>query len=128
MTSIRFILNGHPYAFERGDTTVTRLIMEVVSEYATVRGTALWTDAPAHSPFPIDCIPRPPVQLARLAARSLVARRSLIHTRFNVAPLARQLQSASEDTFVAIHSYMAEPPSRAVRPVAAGPPPPRRRN
>jgi hypothetical protein len=117
MTSIRFILNGHPYAFERGDTAVTRLIMEIASDYATVCGSALWTDPPATSPFPIECIPRPPVQLARLAARSLPARRSIIHTRYNVAALAQQLESATEDRFVAIHSYMAEPALRlAVHP------------
>jgi hypothetical protein len=118
MTSIRFILNGHPYAFERGDTTVTRLIMEVVSDFATVRGTALWSDPPATSPFPIECSTRPPVRLARLAARSLVTGRSIIHTRYDVTALARQLESASEDKLVAIHSYMAEAPLRA----AARPP------
>ncbi len=109
MKSVRFILSAHPYAFVRGDATVTRLLLEIASDFAHVRGSALWSDPPATSPFPIACVSRPPVRLARLAARGLLHGRSLIHTRYDVPAMVEHLRQQQDDQFVAIHSYMAEP-------------------
>jgi glycosyltransferase involved in cell wall biosynthesis len=109
VTSTHFILNGHPYDFERGDATMARRILEVASDFTDVEGTALWSHPPASSPFPITCIPRPPVRLLRLAARGAVRRRSIIHTRFDVPALSTHLRGQRADSFVAIKTYMAEP-------------------
>jgi glycosyltransferase involved in cell wall biosynthesis len=109
VTSVRFILSAHPYAFERGDAAVTRLVMEAAAEVCTVRGSALWSDPVSSSPFPVDCVPRPPLRLPVVALRSALGRRSLIHTRFDVAALARDLRDRDEDRFAAVHTYMAEP-------------------
>jgi hypothetical protein len=109
MSSTHFILNGHPYDFERGDATVTRRILEVASNFTRVTGTALWSHTPQSSPFPIACVPRPQVRLLRVALRGLVRRRSLVHTRFDVPALSAHLRAQRDDTFAAIHSYMAEP-------------------
>lgn len=109
MRKLHFILSAHPYAMERGDAAVTRVLLETAAEMAQVEASALWSGASAPSPFPIACLTRPPVRFPRLAVRSMATRRSLLHTRFNEPELREHLRAQQADGFVAVHSYMAEP-------------------
>lgn len=53
-------------------------------------------------------VPKPPLSIAPLAARSLLKRRSLLHTRFDVHGLRDAVERSSADRFVALHCHLAE--------------------
>ncbi len=63
-------------------------------------------------------VAKPAVSMPRILARSLLRRRSLVHTRFDVDEMRDAIERSSADRFVAEHSYMAEAYLRAdgVRP------------
>ena len=82
MRSATFLLNKHPYAQQAGDTRLTRLLIELVSESVPVRGLALWSGPPRPAPIDLRTVRKPPVRLARLAARSLASGRSIVHSRY----------------------------------------------
>ncbi len=108
MKTVRFVLSRHPLDPNGGGgTQIARLAMEAAAESASVSCTAL-TSLDLKAPWPIDCVPKPPVQPLRVALRSVTERRSLIHTRFRISALTDELTRAKEDKLAAHHAYMAE--------------------
>ena len=108
MRSATFLLNKHPYAQQAGDTRLTRLLIELVSESVPVRGLALWSGPSRPAPIELRTVRKPPVRLARLAAQSLAKRHSIVHTRYLTDELVRAVADDDADTLIAEHTYMAE--------------------
>jgi glycosyltransferase involved in cell wall biosynthesis len=82
-------------------------MMEAASEFGAVSATVL-SPQNWESPWPIDCIDKPPLQLGRVAVRSQLARRSMLHTRFRIGALRDQLRTTNDDRYAVNHTYMAE--------------------
>lgn len=108
MRSATFLLNKHPYAQQAGDTRISRLLIEVAAESVAVRGLALWSGPPVPAPIEVRCVAKPPVRLGRLAARSLAAGRSLVHTRYLTPELIRAAAQEPAECLIAEHTYMSE--------------------
>lgn len=108
MRSATFLLNKHPYAQHAGDTRLTRLLIELVSESVSVRAVALWSGPPQPAPIEVRTVNKPAVDLGRLAAKSLAKGRSLVHTRFLTDELVRAVVDDDAETLIAEHTYMAE--------------------
>jgi hypothetical protein len=108
MRSATFLLNKHPYAQRAGDTRVSRLLLAIAAESVSVRGLALWSGPPQATPIDLVCVPKPPVQLGRLAVRGLAAGRSLVHGRYLTPELTRAVGADDSDLLIAEHTYMAE--------------------
>jgi hypothetical protein len=108
MKRLRFVLQRHPFDPNGGGTSeMSRLMMEAAADAGQVTASVL-SSTQWESPWPLECIPKPPLHPARILARSALQRRSLIHTRFRVAALRNQLRSTDDDLYVASHTYMAE--------------------
>jgi glycosyltransferase involved in cell wall biosynthesis len=109
VTSVLFLVPKHPYEFRGGDTAVTRLLIDAAMEVCSVRALALWS-GPDSGLYPIhvEVVPKPPVSLPRLALSSLMTGRSIIHTRYRVAPLQDRIAQLTDDRFVSEHAYMTE--------------------
>ncbi|MFZ2526265.1 MAG: glycosyltransferase family 4 protein [Rhodococcus sp. (in: high G+C Gram-positive bacteria)] len=103
-----FMMSKDPVRDSGGDVAVSNLIMELARDDFHVRCVCLST-YPDAAPDPgIVRVPKPPVSALRLAAAGIRARRSLVHTRFDVPELTVALDRTDADVFVAEHSYMAE--------------------
>jgi polysaccharide biosynthesis protein PslH len=120
MKSVRFVLHRHPLDPTGGGTCqIARLMMEVAAESAQVSATVLSSLDQIPSPWPIDCVAKPPLRPVRVGLGSLKSRRSLMHTRFRIADLTAQLRTAGEDVLAAVHTYMAESALDALGPESA---------
>ena len=113
---LAFLLGKDPATSHGGDMTMFRTIRSIASErYATeVICLSDHPDNPGADPE-LDTVRvrKPSISVPRVAARSLIRRRSLVHTRFDVDAVRDAVERSSAQRFVAVHSYMAEPYLRA---------------
>lgn len=110
MRSVRFILSKNPLTSAGGDVTVSRMVMRLASEAFSVKAVALGTpvSAPDADNGWLVSLPKQAPNLPLIALKSVRTGRSVIHQRFDQANLRRYLEDASDDLFVAEHTYMAE--------------------
>jgi hypothetical protein len=105
---LAFLLGKDPASDRGGDMTMFRTLRAIVEErYAS--DVICLSDEPTRHDVDVVRVHKPAVAPARLAARSVVSGRSLVHTRFDVAGLREAVRGSAADRFVAVHSYMAEP-------------------
>jgi polysaccharide biosynthesis protein PslH len=110
MRRAAFVVSKHPYGrVQDGETTITRLLLDAASESCSVGAVALSDERGVDAPYEVTEVPKPPLSIARLAARSVVRRRSLIHLRFSPEHLQRALADVEADVLVARRTYMAQP-------------------
>ena len=106
MTVATFLLAKDPTIDHGGDIAMSRLVMQLAAESVSVRALCLSRSAePSPDPM-VRRIAKPPLSLAKLAARSI--RRSIVHARFDVPALREAINGTVTDLFVAEHNYMAE--------------------
>ena len=104
---LAFLLGKDPAAVHGGDMTMFRTMQAIAAERYATEVICLSDSSTAEGS--VERIAKPPVTPARLAGRSLVGRRGLVHTRFDIEGMRRAIERSSADRFVAVHSYMAEP-------------------
>ncbi len=109
---LAFLLGKDPSTSHGGDMTMFRAIQAMASERYETEIICLSEQPGRHDPD-ITRVPKPPLALASVAARSLARRRSLLHTRFDVDGLRDAVERSSADRFVALHCHLAEPYLRA---------------
>jgi glycosyltransferase involved in cell wall biosynthesis len=106
--SIRFILHRHPFdPAGGGSAQISRMMMEAAAAFGSVSATAL-SPQQWDSPWPVDCVLKPPLRPVPLVARSLQDHRSLIHTRFRLPVLRDQLRATTDDLYAVYHTYLVE--------------------
>jgi polysaccharide biosynthesis protein PslH len=111
MPKATFLLSKDPVTERAGDVELGRLMMRLASDAYDVSAVCLSTEVgPAELPGGITVarIPKPKVRPAQLLTDAARKRRSLVHVRFDTAPLVAAIDAADSDVFVAEHSYMAE--------------------
>lgn len=109
---IAFLMGKDPRTAHGGDVTMSGVLRAIAGErYATEL--ICLSDRPELVEPDVVRVPKPPVSVPALAARSVVRRRSLVHTRFDVDGLREAVERSSADRFVAVHAYLAEPYLRA---------------
>lgn len=109
MRRICFLLSKNPLEFTTGDTTVSRLVTQLAAESYRIRQVALTIDPKLYGERSgIHGLPKPPPSIRAMAADLLSELRSPVHSRFDVPELAEYIESSSDDSFAAEHSYMAE--------------------
>jgi glycosyltransferase involved in cell wall biosynthesis len=104
-------LSKDPVTERAGDIELGRLMMRLASDAYDVSAVCLSTEVGAAElpgGIAVTRIPKPKVQPAQLLADAVRKRRSLVHVRFDTAPLVAAIDAADSDVFVAEHSYMAE--------------------
>ncbi len=109
---IAFLLGKDPATSHGGDMTMFRTMRSIASERFATEVICL-SEQRDVSELDVVRVPKPAVSLPRLAARSALRRRSLVHTRFDVDDVRVAVERSSAQRFVAVHSYMAEPYLRA---------------
>ena len=116
MTTTAFVVSKQPYgSAQDGETRITRLLVAAAAQACTVKVVALSDEPARDAPVEVLEVPKPPVRMARLGARSLLARRSLLHERFAPPELRRALERVDADAFIARRAYMAQAPIDAGR-------------
>ncbi|MBE1547484.1 glycosyltransferase involved in cell wall biosynthesis [Mycobacterium sp. OAS707] len=111
MPRATFLLSKDPVTERAGDVELGRLMMQLASDAYDVSAVCLSSEVgPAELPggIAVTRIPKPKVQPVQLLADAVRKRRSLVHVRFDTAPLVAAIDAADSDVFVAEHSYMAE--------------------
>jgi glycosyltransferase involved in cell wall biosynthesis len=111
MPRATFLLSKDPVTERAGDVELGRLMMRLAADAYDVSAVCLSAEAgPAELPggIAVTRIPKPKVRPAQLLADAVRKRRSLVHVRFDTAPLVAAIDAADADVFVAEHSYMAE--------------------
>jgi len=111
MPRATFLLSKDPVTERAGDIELGRLMMRLASDAYDVSAVCLSTEVGAAElpgGIAVTRIPKPKVQPAQLLADAVRKRRSLVHVRFDTAPLVAAIDAADSDVFVAEHSYMAE--------------------
>jgi len=103
-----FLLGKDPAAEHGGDMTMFSVLSGVARQWFDVGVICLSEAGAAGSEDGIVRVPKSKVSLPGLVASSLRTRRSLIHTRFDLAGMRSAIENSSADRFVAVHSYMAE--------------------
>lgn len=111
--TLEFLLAKDPVLERTGDMAMASLVMELAAEAYSVRYIALSTTTGTRGENTL--VEKPRVSLARLLFDSARAGRSLVHSRFTVPGFARAIERSDADTFVADHSYMAEPFAASTR-------------
>jgi hypothetical protein len=105
---VAFLLGKDPATERGGDMTMFRTLRTIVEErYAS--DVLCLSDEPSRHDEDVVRVRKPDVERARLVARSVASRRSLVHTRFDVEGFRDAIRASSAERFVAVHSYMAEP-------------------
>jgi hypothetical protein len=103
-----FLLSKDPSVDHGGDIALSRLMMRLAAESVTVDAICLSRESePSPDPALIR-VRKPAVSLPRIAARSLVKRRSVVHTRFTVPEFTAALNRLDPDMFLVEHNYMVE--------------------
>lgn len=102
---LAFLLGKDPETTQGGDMTMFRVMRAIAAERYETEVICLSSGDGADDSTRIA---KPEIAPVSLAARSLAGRRSLVHTRFDVAGMSRAIERSGADRFVAIHSYMAE--------------------
>jgi polysaccharide biosynthesis protein PslH len=111
MPRATFLLSKDPVTERAGDVELGRLMMQLAADAYDVSAVCLSTEAgPAELPggIPVTRVGKPKVRPARLLTDAVRKRRSLVHVRFDTAPLVAAIDATDSDVFVAEHSYMAE--------------------
>lgn len=108
MTEVLFISPKHPFAFEGGDMRMVRLNIAVVAELAAVRCVAMSDEEVPNSPVPVKTVPKHAVNLVSLARRSVLDRRSMVHTRFRSPEMVEYIRQNRPARIIAEHTYVAE--------------------
>ena len=109
---VAFLLGKDPATSHGGDMTMFRAMRAIVAEQYDTEVICLSQQPHVTEPDVVR-IAKPPISRPLLLARSLLSRRSLVHTRFDVPGMRDAIERSSADRFVAEHSYMAEPFLRA---------------
>jgi glycosyltransferase involved in cell wall biosynthesis len=114
---LAFLVGKDPATSHGGDLTLMRLMRAIADERYDTEVICL-SDQPHDDEPDVTRVPKTPLQLPSLMARSLAHRRSLLHTRFDVDGLRDAVEQSSADRFVAMHCHVAEPylRSRGARP------------
>jgi len=127
MTRVTFLLAKDPVADHGGDIELSRVAMRLAAESFEVSAIGLSRETGSGTfdivPGGLDLIrvPKGRVDKAAVLAGSLAKRRSLVHVRFDTAPLRQAIEDApAPDVYVAEHSYMAESLLRTRRVDEAG--------
>ena len=108
MSTVTFLLAKDPTTDHGGDIALSRLVMQLAAESMTVNSICLSRNSGAADDPSVLRVAKPPVSLPRLALRSILERRSIVHTRFDVPELRAAIERATPDLFVAEHNYMVE--------------------
>ncbi|RFA11060.1 hypothetical protein B7R54_03065 [Subtercola boreus] len=87
--------------------TMASLVMDLAAEAYSVRYICLAKTSGSRGANTL--VEKPQVSAPRLLLKSARERRSLVHTRFTVPGITSAIEASDADTFVADHSYMAEP-------------------
>lgn len=109
---LAFLLGKDPATSRGGDITMFRAMRAIASEQFETEIICL-SEEPGRDDPDVVRVPKPPLSLAPLATRSLVRRRSLLHTRFDVDGLREAVERSTADRFVALHCHLAESYLRA---------------
>jgi glycosyltransferase involved in cell wall biosynthesis len=109
---VAFLLGKDPATSHGGDMTMFRAMRTIVAEHYDTEVICL-SEQPHDDDPDVVRIAKPPISKPLLLAQSLVRRRSLVHTRFDVTEMRDAIERSTADRFVAEHSYMAEPYLRA---------------
>lgn len=115
MTRVTFLLAKDPVADHGGDIELSRVAMRLAAESFEVSAISLSRESGSGTfdvvPGGLDLtrVPKGTVDKAAVLVGSLAKMRSLVHVRFDTAPLRQAIEDApAPDVYVAEHSYMAE--------------------
>src|SRR6478609_3628744 len=109
MPKATFLLSKDPVTERAGDVELGRLMMRLAADAYDVSAICLSTEVDSvelPGGIPVTRIPKPRVRPAQLLTDAVRKRRSLVHVRFDSAPLVAAIDAADSDVFVAEHSYM----------------------
>lgn len=109
---IVFLLGKDPALARGGDVTLFGLLRRIAEERHETSLICL-SEEPDRRDAGVVRVAKPPVSLARVAARALRSGRSLVHERFDVDGLVAAVEATDADRVVAVHSYLAESYLRA---------------
>ena len=104
---LAFILGKDPALSHGGDMTMFRTMRAIAEEEFDTEIICLSED-PTRTDPDVVRVRKPPLSLPALAFRSLVQRRSLVHTRFDVDGLVHAIEQSTASRFVALHCHLAE--------------------
>ena len=111
-TKAVFVVSKQPFGTrDDGETTISRALIAAAAKVCSVEVVALADESaklPSAAPVPLVEVPKPRISWPELISRSLVHRRSLIHTRFAPKSLRLALESITADVIVARRVYMAQ--------------------
>ncbi len=111
---VALLLSKDPVLERGGDVELSRLLMTLAADTFAIAAICLSEES---GTVETDLVPggltlhrvrKPEIAPARLAGRSLVGRRSLVHVRFDSPELRSVIESVDADVYLAEHSYMAE--------------------
>jgi glycosyltransferase involved in cell wall biosynthesis len=110
-----FLLAKDPTSEDVGDTAMTNQLLKLVGADHDV-SMICWSKRPElGNAEGIVRLPKPPVSPVRVAARSVLHRRSLVHARYDDPALREAIEMSDADAFVAVHYYLAETVLRSSR-------------
>lgn len=107
MSRMTFLLAKDPALERSGDVAIMELLLGLARRRHQVSVICLSEQPHLEEPGFLR-LPKPRVNPAALAVQALRARRSLVHTRFCTPELVAAVEDSDAETFVAVHSYMAE--------------------
>jgi polysaccharide biosynthesis protein PslH len=102
-----FVLGKDPATEHGGDMRMSDTMRTIASERFEVEIICLSERLDLDVPGVVR-VQKPPISWGRLVGASVVRRRSLVHTRFDIDGLRDAMERSSADRFVVEHSYMAE--------------------
>lgn len=115
MTRVTFLLAKDPVADHGGDIELSRVAMRLAAESFDVSAISLSRESGSGTfdvvpgGLELTRVPKGTVDKASVLVGSLAKMRSLVHVRFDTAPLRQAIENApAPDVYVAEHSYMAE--------------------
>lgn len=107
---VAFLLSKDPTTAHGGDVALQRVLVDLARADHDVVLVCQSPDVTAVERGPdLVRVPKDPVDLPRLVARSLRRGRSLVHLRYDSDAYVAALDGVEADAFVVDHSYMAEP-------------------
>jgi glycosyltransferase involved in cell wall biosynthesis len=109
---LAFLLGKDPVSSRGGDVTMFNTMRAIASERYDTEVICLSDDPDRDEPGFVR-VPKPPLSLPSLTARSLVRRRSFLHVRFDVEAMREAVERSTADRFVALHCHLAESYLRA---------------
>lgn len=109
---IAFLLGKDPATSFGGDMTMFRTMQAIADERFTTEVICL-SDEPERQDPGTTRVAKPPVSWPQLARRSLLGRRSALHTRFDVDAMRVAIEQSGASRFVSVHCHLAEPYLRA---------------